>query len=144
MVRSILARTSTDDDLRQYAEDISFDHLDQFLINVFSMLSYICAKNFIFKISFHVLLDGEVSCNSGPMTGKQIFQFLTGSWIVPRVREAIEIQVHFQQHAKNVLPRPIVSTCLGTVQLPLTRSLTEMTRAWVSAIDEGGVEFTRP
>ena len=135
MVRSILARTSTDDDLRQYAEDISFDHLDQFLINVFSMLSYICAKNFIFKISFHVLLDGEVSCNSGPMTGKQIFQFLTGSWIV---------QVHFQQHAKNVLPRPIVSTCLGTVQLPLTRSLTEMTRAWVSAIDEGGVEFTRP
>ena len=44
----MLVRTSTDDDLHQYAEDMSFYHLEQFLVNVFSMLCYICVKKLIF------------------------------------------------------------------------------------------------
>lgn len=88
---------------------------------------------------------------SGPLTLKEIFQFATGSFIIPRQKEPVTISVQFvplkgttKKDGTPTYERPRADTCFNSIEIPLIPPTFDlMKELWVSAFETDGLTFHR-
>lgn len=78
------------------------------------------------------------------MTLLSIFTFVTAAKHVPLAKSNRKITVSFSLSPDGSVSRPVAVTCFKTLKLPITMSLSQMERVWVSALTDGGTAFYLP
>lgn len=88
-------------------------------------------------------VDGEVQVATGPLTLKQLFEFATGSFQIPRKLDGLQNNFQFLPSRGSLLNRPTATTCLNTVVLPIVKNVLQMEEIWISAFNIEGLSFGR-
>ena len=124
------------------AEDMSMQHFRDFLARVISKKTPYFHQCYSFNKSYFLSLGGEVALDSGLLSARMVYQFSTGSSIIPQGETRV---VHVDFHPYQIIPLlPMAGTCARIVTIPLVFSANEMTAAWITAFNiEGGTDFTR-